>query len=272
MENSRDGLVHMIRHPIDTVEGLGTLAFDGVNAVTDVAFGVSTQGSRARNAMRSVLINDTISTFNNGDNLTRFEMISEVGSGMILGGAIGGPATQVVGKMATMTSRAEVALSGSRYALFGKSASKVRVNGVDFNYNKTLKEVFKIPEKNQLHSNAVGINSAEALNSKLSAIQKAQSTATKIEHMLDGRIRYYLKETPSRTLGATRGASYVTEYNPSTGNVRSSDRMSHDHVGNVVRIHPKMMNGQYLNSPHFPPTARELIESQHTVGYSRRFF
>lgn len=32
----------------------------------------------------------------------------------------------------------------------------------------------------------------------------------------------------------------------------------HDHAGNVVRVHPKTLNGQNLISPQFPPTEKEV--------------
>lgn len=73
----------------------------------------------------------------------------------------------------------------------------------------------------------------------------------------DGRVRYYGAETAARTPGATRGAAYVTEWDPATGAVRSW-MGNYDHAGNVVRVHPKMVNGQTVNSPHFPPTGSEL--------------
>lgn len=33
---------------------------------------------------------------------------------------------------------------------------------------------------------------------------------------------------------------------------------SYDQTGNVVRVHPKVVNGQILNAPHYPRTGREL--------------
>jgi filamentous hemagglutinin len=55
----------------------------------------------------------------------------------------------------------------------------------------------------------------------MSALQKAQKRAIRIEKIPDGRIRYYAKEILSKTKGKTRGASRVTEYNPTTGKVRT---------------------------------------------------
>jgi len=107
---------------------------------------------------------------------------------------------------------------------------------------------------------AAGADSANAgalLKSKLSALQDAQQTAAKTRVLPDGRIRYYDAETPAKTPGPTRGASYVTEHNPETGQVRSWME-SYDQSGNVNRVHPKMNNGQAIDSQHYPPTQKEL--------------
>jgi filamentous hemagglutinin len=106
-------------------------------------------------------------------------------------------------------------------------------------------------------SGASNVNAQAALRSKLSAMENAQNTAARTRTLPDGRIRYYGAETPARTAGPTRGASYVTEYNPRTGQVRSWME-SYDHAGNVTRVHPKMINGQTVNAPHYPPTGKEL--------------
>jgi filamentous hemagglutinin len=33
---------------------------------------------------------------------------------------------------------------------------------------------------------------------------------------------------------------------------------SYDHAGDVVRVHPKTINGQRVIGPHYPPTGQEL--------------
>jgi len=104
---------------------------------------------------------------------------------------------------------------------------------------------------------ANSINGREALRSKLSGLEKAQSTAVKIENLPDGRVRYYTKEVPARSEGPTRGASFVTESEPTTGKVRQWME-SYDKSGKVIRVHPKSINGQIVNSQHYPPTAKEL--------------
>ncbi|MCB9497029.1 MAG: RHS repeat protein [Fibrobacteria bacterium] len=113
------------------------------------------------------------------------------------------------------------------------------------------------PAPTMASSGAESVNAQTALTAKLSALEDAQSTAATTRNLPDGRIRYYDAEAPARTVGPTRGASYVTEYNPNNGNVRSWME-SYDQTGNINRVHPKMLNGQTLNSWHFPPTAKEL--------------
>jgi RHS repeat-associated protein len=104
---------------------------------------------------------------------------------------------------------------------------------------------------------AGNVNAGVALNRKLSALEGAQQNAAKFRQLPDGRTRYYEAERAARNPGPTRGSSYVTEYNPANGNVRSWNE-AYDQIGNVNRVHPKMINGQTANSQHYPPTAREL--------------
>ena len=104
---------------------------------------------------------------------------------------------------------------------------------------------------------AENVNAGAALNRKLSALEGAQQNAGRVRELPDGRIRYYEAERAARNPGRTRGSSYVTEYNPTNGNVRSWNE-AYDQAGNVNRVHPKMHNGQTVNSQHYPPTAREL--------------
>lgn len=73
----------------------------------------------------------------------------------------------------------------------------------------------------------------------------------------DGRTRYYKGEIPSDTPRKTRGASYVIEYNPTTGKSRAWNEC-YDHQGGVNRVHPKQINGQQVTSQHYPPTIGEL--------------
>lgn len=106
-------------------------------------------------------------------------------------------------------------------------------------------------------SGASSVNAADALRAKLSALQNAQKGAATTRTLPDGRIRYYGPERAATMPGPTRGASFVTEWDPKTGTVRQWME-SYDHAGNVVRVHPKMLNGQELIGPHFPPTGKDL--------------
>jgi len=87
IEATRDGITHSIIHPVDTLTNLGVTIWDGYNAISDLAFGVSSAGSRERNALRGAAINQSIDNFANGDGIVRTRMLAELGSGVILGGA-----------------------------------------------------------------------------------------------------------------------------------------------------------------------------------------
>jgi identified by metaGeneAnnotator len=100
-------------------------------------------------------------------------------------------------------------------------------------------------------------NAKSALSAKLSGLQSAQKSAVIVRNLPDGRIRYYRQETLARSIGPTRGARFVTEYNPRTGSVRQWME-NYDHLGNVVRVHPKSINGQVVNGQHYPPTGTEI--------------
>ncbi|WP_206667014.1 hypothetical protein [Stutzerimonas nosocomialis] len=104
---------------------------------------------------------------------------------------------------------------------------------------------------------ATNTNAQAALRAKLSGLQKAQETASITKTLPDGRVRYYTQEVPARTEGTTRGASFVTELDPKTGNTRQWME-SYDHSGSVIRVHPKSINGQSVDAQHYPPTGAEL--------------
>jgi hypothetical protein len=105
--------------------------------------------------------------------------------------------------------------------------------------------------------NAQNVNSLINLNKKMSALQKAQTKSIKTLDLGNGRVRYYEKEIPSKKLGLTRGASYVTEHNQITGQVRSWHEC-YDHSGKINRVHPKMIDGQDIKGQHYPPTKEEI--------------
>ena len=104
---------------------------------------------------------------------------------------------------------------------------------------------------------AESANASQALAKKLSALEAAQARAARVRTLSDGRIRYYDAERLAGTPGPSRGSSYVTEWNPANGNVRSWNEV-YDQAGNVNRVSPKMINGQTVNLLHYPPTGSEL--------------
>ncbi|WP_218189575.1 hypothetical protein, partial [Pseudomonas sp. PA15(2017)] len=110
---------------------------------------------------------------------------------------------------------------------------------------------------NVVANEATNANAQAALRAKLSGLQKAQETAAITKTLPDGRVRYYTQEVPARTEGTTRGASFVTELDPKTGNTRQWME-SYDHSGSVIRVHPKSINGQPVDAQHYPPTGAEL--------------
>jgi hypothetical protein len=105
--------------------------------------------------------------------------------------------------------------------------------------------------------NANNVNAQMALNKKMRALQDAQKDAVKIIELSDGRIRYYERERFAYTPGPTKGSSFVTEYNPKTGQVRQWNE-SYDQFGNVNRTHPKTIDGQNIVGQHYPPTQSDL--------------
>ena len=76
----------------------------------------------------------------------------------------------------------------------------------------------------------------------------------------DGRIREYSKEVPSTTPGPTRGASMVKETSP-TRNTRMWME-SYGHNGEVVRVHPKAIDGKPVDLPHYPLTYKDIQEGK----------
>ncbi len=108
---------------------------------------------------------------------------------------------------------------------------------------------------------ATNANAQAALRAKLSGLQKAQETSAISKTLPDGRVRHYTQEVPARTVGLpvgiTRGAFFVTELDPKTGNTRQWME-SYDQSGSVIRVHPKSINGQPVDAQHYPPTGAEL--------------
>jgi RHS repeat-associated protein len=91
----------------------------------------------------------------------------------------------------------------------------------------------------------------------LRVAESASEKSVSVRTLPDGRIRFYEAEKLAKKAGPTRGASHVTEYNPKTGRTRSWIE-SYDQNGNVIRVHPKSIDGDQIDLPHYPPTGREL--------------
>lgn len=97
------------------------------------------------------------------------------------------------------------------------------------------------------------------MSKKYKLLNKEEAIAKNKVQLPDGRVRYYREETPASTVGSTRGAGMVTEYNPKTGIVRQWYE-SRDHSGKVVRVHPKNINAINIdeNVPHYPYIFKDL--------------
>ena len=104
-------------------------------------------------------------------------------------------------------------------------------------------------------------NASRALINKLSRLERVQVFADKIEITPEGAIRYFDKFRPARTEGRTVGSRFVTQFNPKTGDVTMWNE-AYDTSGVVNRIHLKNINGIDINSSHFPPTLKDLLENE----------
>ncbi len=98
VEKARDGIVNAILHPIDTGKNIGVTIWDGYNAMGDLMFGLSTQGARERNAQRGVLYHDAMEDFALGESVYRTETLSEIGTSIVFGGALGGAPRGLISK------------------------------------------------------------------------------------------------------------------------------------------------------------------------------
>jgi len=143
-------------------------------------------------------------------------------------------------------------------SVFGKGVASEAIGGGSSTVvAKGLGKVGGAKETAAISSEAASVNAQAALRAKLSGLQKAQENAAVTKTLPDGRIRYYTQEVPARTEGVTRGASFATEYNPTTGSTRQWME-SYDHSGSIIRVHPKSINGQPVSAQHYPPTGAEL--------------
>lgn len=96
------------------------------------------------------------------------------------------------------------------------------------------------------------------MRNKLSALTKAQNVSEKVETNSSGVTRYYRKFRMARATGPSAGSRFVTVYDPKTGDLMEWNEV-YDKSGAVNRINLKSINGIQINSPHFPPTLKDII-------------
>jgi hypothetical protein len=130
------------------------------------------------------------------------------------------------------------------------------------NDEENIEKKEKIPSKNnsEVKKQSGPTPPRSLANKKASALRKAERLAKNKVKLPDGRIRYYEAERPSDTPGPTRGRSYVTEFDPKTGNVRQWHEC-YDHHGNINRVRPTMINGRKVVSQHYPATYKDIQEN-----------
>jgi len=262
-------------------EGLSTVqSFTGSgNAYVDMALpyltpsnptgllnqGLGQAGQLLDTAIRGLTINDSLRHSSNAGGLLRTGIVAGVLTGDLVGltglsDAYQGDDT-VLGDKLNFGERfwrgavGAVQFAGSVTAIGGavsKAASRLassKLVSAELVQVSPVLPVSAIP--------ATSVNAGAALNTKLGALVKAQREAAQVRQLPDSRIRYYNTERLATNPGPTRGNSYVTEWDPVTGRVRSWAE-SYDHAGNVTRVNPKMINGLQVISPHYPPTGSEL--------------
>lgn len=170
-----------------------------------------------------------------------------IGKGALIGGVTGAALGGVAYGAVRGVSYLGGAISGMRTAVRGTPST---LEGL-----KSRIDIYGVRSANSTPASSA--NAGAALRSKLSALEDAQAGAARTRVLPDGRIRYYGPEKLAREAGPTRGAAPALEWDPGTERVRMWWE-SYDHAGNVVRVHPKMINGQQVNAPHYPPTGKEL--------------
>ncbi|MDX1901195.1 MAG: tetratricopeptide repeat protein [Gammaproteobacteria bacterium] len=129
VERGRSILVDRVKHPIDTLSNTAVMAWDGFNAISDLALGVSTEGSRQRNLARGAAINDTVIQVVNGSGPERLKIAST---------------------LATV-------------GLFSTTASYVVPGTVGLKYSRVTRRAMALPEGYAYQSNAADALSAKAL-------------------------------------------------------------------------------------------------------------
>lgn len=231
-EERTENYTHFLDDPIDAILGIPSAIVDGITHYVDTikAKDLADQNKNTLHGLAILQGNAEAAGYIQGSDAARFAGDMSAGAaGILLGSGIWLRYSDLVdwNKVTVLTD--DVTSSAERAATGVKGVS----------------------------SGAESANAQSALKAKLSGLEKAQQNAATTRQLPDGRVRYYTQEVPARTEGPTRGASFVTEHNPKTGNVRQWME-SYNHSGQVNRVHPKSINGQTVNSQHYPPTAREL--------------
>lgn len=75
---------------------------------------------------------------------------------------------------------------------------------------------------------------------------------------------------PAKTIGGltSGGCTHVTEHNLTSGQVRTWSEC-YDSQGNVSQVHPKMIDGNILDSQHYPPTKKEEETFNKNIRFSK---
>ncbi len=160
--------------------------------------------------------------------------------------------------------------SVSKVGVFARSGRSELASSTNLTPEEELAEAISSPEvTRQLDSvSSDSANAREALRTKLRAIQKAQVSAD-ISTSSGNSVKFYQPFRSARTPGETAGSRFVMQYNFETGDLYEWNE-TYDHSGNVNRVHLKGVNGIPIDSPHFPPTAKELSENSVMLDLSRR--
>lgn len=90
LKNSVDNAVNSLAHPVDTCVNAAQTSWDGWNEISYLVFGVSTQGSIARNYQRGVEMDRYIQEFENGDAPKRMGMATELLANMAIARGVNG--------------------------------------------------------------------------------------------------------------------------------------------------------------------------------------
>ncbi len=90
VEKARDATTDALLHPIETLADTSTMIWDGYNAIGDLTLGISTEGARERNESRGQAYHEAASLLVDSDSITRTELMSEMASSFIFGGAVSG--------------------------------------------------------------------------------------------------------------------------------------------------------------------------------------